>query len=211
MEQFQIPLFKVHMPKSVQEPLLEILFSGFIGQGPQVEKFEKILAKYIGNPYPLTVNSGTSALQLALRLAGIQLGDEVISTPMTCTATNMPILAAGAKIVWADIDRLTGNISAASIEEKITSKTKAIIAVHWGGYPCDMMAINAVAKKYNIKVIEDGAHAFGAEYMQQKIGNHSDYVMFSFQAIKHITTVDGGVLFVRTKEDYQRGKLLRWY
>lgn len=206
-----IPLFKVHMPKEVMAPLQETMLSGFIGEGPKVKDFESSLSEYIGNPYTLTTNSCTSAIQLALRLSGVGYGDEVISTAMTCTATNEPILAAGAKIIWADINRQTGNISPTEIEAKISPKTKAIIVVHWGGDPVDIVAINNIAQRHQIKVIEDAAHAFGADYQQQKVGNHSDFVCFSFQAIKHISTVDGGALFCRDKNDYDRGKLLRWY
>lgn len=206
-----VTLFKVHMPESVRQPLLDTVFSGFIGQGTKVEEFERILGEYFGNSYALTLNSGTSGLHLALRLANVGFGDEVISTPMTCTATNMPILAAGAKIVWADIDPVTGNISPKSIEERITSKTKAIIVVHWGGYPVDLKEIGAIAKRHGLKLIEDGAHAFGAEFEGKKIGCHSDFVMFSLQAIKHISTIDGGILFCKSEADYKRGKLLRWY
>ncbi|MBC8552491.1 MAG: DegT/DnrJ/EryC1/StrS family aminotransferase [Candidatus Brocadiales bacterium] len=204
-------LFKVHMPKSVDKPLLEVLHSGFIGQGKKVDEFEEKLGHYFGNKKVLTLNSGTSGLHLALRLANVGHGDEVITTAMTCTATNMPILAAGAKIVWADIDPLTGLIDPKAIEAKITPKTKAIIMVHFGGIPCDISTINEIAKRHGIKTIEDGAHAMGSEYQGQKIGNHSDFIMFSLQAIKHITTIDGGLLLCQDQNDYQRGKLLRWY
>ena len=204
-------LFKVHMPESVDQPLLEVLHSGFIGQGAKVDEFEQQLGEYFGNSRVLTLNSGTSGLQLALRLANVGYGDEVISTAMTCTATNMPILAAGAKIIWSDVDPITGLIDPEEIERKITPKTKAIVMVHFGGIPCDIERINQIAQKHGIKTIEDAAHAFGAEYQGKKIGNHSDFVMFSLQAIKHITTVDGGLLLCKQEEDYQRGKLLRWY
>jgi len=204
-------LFKVHMPKSVDEPLLEVLHSGFIGQGKKVDEFEQQLGGYFGNRRVLTLNSGTSGLQLALRLAGVEHGDEVITTAMTCTATNMPILAAGARIVWADVDPVTGLIDPDDIERKITDKTKAIIMVHFGGIPCEVERINAIAQKHGLKTIEDAAHALGAEFGGEKIGNHSDFVMFSLQAIKHITTVDGGLLLCRDEADCQRGKLLRWY
>ena len=204
-------LFKVHMPQSVDAPLLEVLHSGFIGQGKKVDEFESKLADYFGNKNVLSLNSGTSGLHLALRLANVGYGDEVISTAMTCTATNMPILAAGAKIVWADVDPITGLIDPDDIEKKITSKTKAIMMVHFGGIPCDVDKINSIAKKYSLKTIEDAAHAFGAEFKEEKIGNHSDFVMFSLQAIKHMTTVDGGLLLCKNREDYNRGKLLRWY
>ena len=206
-----IPLFKVHMPPSVLEPLKQTLLSGYIGEGPKVQEFEKNLSEYIGNPYVLTTNNCTSAIQLALRLADVQHGDEVISTPMTCTATNEPILAAGANIVWADVQPNTGNIDPESIARRITARTKAIIVVHWGGYPVDLDEINRIAKAHNIKVIEDAAHAFGSEYQGQKLGCHSDFICYSFQAIKHITTVDGGALVCRRESDYKRGKLLRWY
>jgi perosamine synthetase len=204
-------LFKVHMPKSVDKPLLEVLHSGFIGQGKKVDEFEERLGEYFGNKKVLTLNSGTSGLHLALRLANVGHGDEVITTAMTCTATNMPILAAGAKIVWADVDPMTGLIDPKAIEKKITSKTKAIMMVHFGGIPCDIDAINTIAKKHNLKTIEDGAHAIGSEYNGLKIGNHSDFIMFSLQAIKHFTTVDGGLLLCKDQSDYERGKLLRWY
>ncbi len=206
-----IPLFKVHMPESVVVPVGETLLSGFIGEGPKVKEFEAAFGAYIGNPNVLALNSCTSAIQLALRLAGVGPGDEVITTAMTCTATNEPILAAGARIVWADIDPETGNVDPESIKTKITPRTKAIIVVHWGGLPVDLDAINHIADRRGLKVIEDAAHALGAEYRGSKVGNHSDFVCFSFQAIKHITTGDGGALLCKSEDDHRRGKLLRWY
>ncbi|MCD6175581.1 MAG: DegT/DnrJ/EryC1/StrS family aminotransferase [Planctomycetes bacterium] len=206
-----IPLFKVFMPESVLAPLNEVLMSGYIGEGPKVKEFEQQLGPWFGNPNVLALNTGTSALQLALRLANVGFGDEVISTAMTCTATNEPIMAMGAKIVWADIDPWTGNIDPADVEKKITPKTKAIMCVHWGGYPCELAELNAIAQKHGIKVIEDAAHAFSGEYHGTPIGSHSDFSCFSFQAIKHMTTVDGGALTCRSKDDLERGRLLRWY
>ncbi|MFC2140420.1 DegT/DnrJ/EryC1/StrS family aminotransferase [Candidatus Auribacterota bacterium] len=206
-----IPLFKVFMPKSVIKPLKEVLFSGYIGEGPRVAEFEKKLTPWFGNNNVLALNNGTAALQLALRLSEVSAGDEVISTPMTCVATNMPILALGAKIVWADIDPWTGNINPTDVEKKVNRKTKAIIAAHWGGYPCDLSELNKVANKHNIKLIEDACHAFGSTYQDKPIGSHSDFSCFSFQAIKEMTTVDGGAWVCKSKEDYKRGRLLRWY
>lgn len=206
-----IPLFKVFMSDKVDGPLLETLHSGFIGQGSKVEQFESILKVYVDNPYILTINTGTSAIQLALRLAGVGPGDDVITSPMTCTASNMPILAAGANIVWADIDPETGNISPQSIIDNLTERTKAVICIHYGGYPCDLDEINNIGKAFRIKIIEDAAHAFGSEYRGRLIGNHSDFACFSFQAIKTMTTVDGGLLACNNEFDYRRGKLLRWY
>ncbi|HBT81628.1 hypothetical protein A2757_00415 [Candidatus Giovannonibacteria bacterium RIFCSPHIGHO2_01_FULL_48_47] len=207
----QIPLFKVHMPKSVLKPLGKILLSGYISEGEKSHEFEKKFQEYIGNPNVALVNSGTSALSLAYRLAGFGPGDEVISTPMTCLATNEPIMLTGAKIIWADIDKTTGNIDPPSVEKRITPRTKAIVVVHWAGNPVDLKSISKIAKKHNLKVIEDAAHAFGTKYDGKYIGNHSDYVCFSFQAIKHLTTVDGGAVAVKTPEEYRRAILLRWY
>src|SRR3989338_1253499 len=196
---YNIPLFKVHMPESVLKPLNEVLMSGFIGQGPKVEEFEKKIGDFIGNPNVLTVNSGTSAIQLAYRLAGVGIGDEVITTPMTNIATNVPIIAAGGKIKWADIDSETGSLSPDSVKKKISKKTKAIMAMQWGGYPPNMDEIHEIAQDFGIKVIEDAAQGFGAEYKNRKTGSYSDFTIFSFQAIKHITTGDGGALICRNR------------
>ena len=206
-----ISLFAVYMPESVDKPLLTTLHSGYIGQGPKVEEFEQALAAFVGTTNVLTLNTGTSALHLAYRLAGVEPGTEVITTPMTCTATNLPILANGGTIVWADVDPDTGLIDPVDVERKITPRTKAIVGVDWGGTPCDWDALTAIGAKYGVKVIEDAAHAFGATYKGRKAGTLADFTAFSFQAIKHISTVDGGLLVCRDSADYKRGKLLRWY
>jgi dTDP-4-amino-4,6-dideoxygalactose transaminase len=189
----------------------EVLRSGWLGEGDRVREFEAMIGRLIGQQQVLAVNSCTSALVLALRLAGAGPGTEVVTTPMTCTATNHAILQGGARIVWADIDPVTGNIDPASVRSRVSERTKAIMAVHWGGMPCDLDALNAIAKDCGISVIEDAAHAFGSEYRGRLIGCHSDYVCFSFQAIKMITTGDGGALICHSQADYERGKLLRWF
>lgn len=200
------------MPETVMEPLSKTLFSGYIGEGPRVKEFEEKFGRWIGNENTLMVNSGTSALHLAVHLSIKSPESEVITTPMTCLATNAPIIRSGGKVVWADIDRKTGLIDPKSIEKKITKNTCAIVMVHWGGNPCQIDEINAIAKKYGIRTIEDAAHAIGTEYKGRHLGNNtSDFVVHSFQAIKHINTVDGGVLISRNGEDHERGKLLRWY
>ncbi|MCM2325659.1 MAG: DegT/DnrJ/EryC1/StrS family aminotransferase [Candidatus Woesearchaeota archaeon] len=207
----KIPLFKVFMPKSVMGPLKKTLMSGYIAQGPRVLEFEEKLKDFLGVKNILTVDAGTHALELALRLAGVDEGDEVISSPLTCVATNMPVMARGAKIRWSDVLVDTGNIDPESIERLITPRTKAILYVHWAGNPANIDRINEIAKKHNIKVIEDAAHAFGAGYKGKRIGNHSDFVMYSFQAIKHMTTGDGGALVCKDEEDHKRGRALRWF
>lgn len=206
-----IPLFKVFMPESVMGPLRDTLFSGYIGQGPRVEEFEKALSARLRAPHVLALNSATSGLQLALRLAGVGPGDEVITTALTCTATNWAILAQGAVPVWADIDPATGNLDPRAIGTLVTPKTKAVMVVHWGGYPADLDEIWSIARRHGLKVVEDAAHAFGSTYKGIHVGTQSDFGVFSFQAIKHMTTVDGGLLVARDDGAYSRGKLLRWY
>lgn len=206
-----IPLFKVHMPKAAIQGVVRVLKSGYVSEGEVARRFEEKLQAYLGNPHVALVNSGTSALTIALRLCGVGYGDEVITTPMTCLATNEPILLAGAHPVWADIDSKSGNIDPHSIEKRITPRTKAVMVVHWAGNPVDLDAIGTLAKRHHLKVIEDAAHALGATYGGKKIGNHSDVVCFSFQAIKHLTTVDGGAVAVNSKEAYERAVLLRWF
>lgn len=208
-----IPLFRVNMAETVDAPLLECLHSGYIGQGKAVDKFEADLAAFIGNPRVLTTNSGTSALHLALHMIGVE-GKHVITTALTCTATNWPIISNGGKILWADIEGSSPNISVRSVEkllEEYRGTVAAVMVVHWGGSPVDIEGINQAAAKYGVPVIEDSAHALGSEYHGQKIGNHSRFVCFSFQAIKHLTTVDGGLICLSSNDDYQRAKLLRWY
>lgn len=206
-----IPLFKVFITEEAVAASKEVLLSGYIGQGPRVDLFEKKLRSWMSSPYILSLNSGTSSIHLALRLAGVETGDEVITTPMTCLATNVPILGNGAKIVWADIDPTTGNICPKSVREKINPKTKAIICVDWGGSPCDLDELQSIADEHSIKLIEDAAHGFGSQYKGKFVGGIADFTCFSFQAIKHLTTIDGGALVCKNKEDYQRGKLLRWF
>ncbi len=208
----QIPMFKVAMNPELNPDLLKVIHSGWIGQGSAVSKFERELGRRFQNDNVLALSAGTHGLSLALRLSGIKPGDEVITTPLTCTATNMPILMHGGVPVWADVgDDL--NIDPDSIERLITDKTKAIMVVHWGGYPCNMERIAKLAHTHNLKVIEDCAHAYGSLYKGSIIGDckYSDYAMMSFQAIKHLTTIDGGALFTKDSEDYDRAKLLRWY
>jgi dTDP-4-amino-4,6-dideoxygalactose transaminase len=205
-------MFKVAMSPEVDEKLLKVLHSGWIGQGSVVAEFETYLWKQFRNPNVLTLSAGTHGLSLALRLAGVKNGMEVITTPLTCTATNMPILMHGGNIVWADVGK-DFNIDVESIEKSITGKTKAIICVHWGGYPCNMTEIYELGTKHEISIIEDCAHAFGSTYKGSVIGDcqYSNYAMFSFQAIKHLTSIDGGALCLKNQDDYDKAKLLRWY
>ena len=220
-----IQLFKVHMAPTAAEEVAKVLNSGYIGQGPKVDEFEDQLKDYFDHDFVQTVNSGTSALHMALHLLkkpnnkwpGIQEGDEVLATALTCTASNFPILANGLKIKWVDIDPTTLNIDLDDLARKITPKTKAIILVHWGGYPNDLDKIKQIQEQaeelYGFKpaVIEDGAHSFGSKYKGKNIGTHGNLTMYSLQAIKHITSIDGGLLLSPHQELHRRGKLIRWY
>lgn len=205
----EIPLLKVFMPSDIGSSVLGTLNSGQIAEGPKVAEFENQLGKHIGNKNVVVTNSCSGALMMALQMSGVGPGSEVITTALTCQSTNQPILQLGGKIVWADIQKETGNIDPNDVERKITTHTKAIIVMHWAGLPGNLNELNNIAKKYNIKLIEDAASAFGAEYNNSLIGNHSDFICFSFQAVKHLTTGDGGALIVKDEEYKKRAILLR--
>lgn len=215
-----IPLFKVFMSEDVLEPVNKVLMSGYVGQGPQVDAFEKILADYIGNPYTCTVNSGTAGLQLAIHMLKDQATserNEILTTPLTCTATNFPIVAEGLKIKWVDLDPKTCNVDLEDLRRKISSKTLGIMVVHWGGYPVDLNELREIQEDaallygYKPPVIEDCAHAWGAKFDGKMLGTHGNTCMFSFQAIKHLTTTDGGLLVSPDDHQHRRAKLLRWF
>ena len=223
-----ISLFKVFMSEDVIKPLNDVIMSGFITQGPKVEEFEKELTKFIGNPYILTLNSATAGLTLALRLLknnddennwpGFDEQEDIVLTPaLTCFATTAAILANNVKIKWLDVDLETSNIDLTDLKNKLSEKTKVIYVVHWGGTPVDLNSLKELQEyslqKFGFKpmIVEDCAHSFGAEYNNKKIGNNENICVFSLQAIKHLTTGDGGVITLPNQRLYERCKLLRWY
>lgn len=201
---FALPLITEDEEKEV----LDTLRSGWLTTGPKTKLFEEKLKKYTGAKYAVALNSCTGALHLALLALGIKHGDEVITTPLTFVATANVIIHVGAKPVFVDIDKNTLNIDSDKIEEKITNKTKAIIPVHLAGQPCDMDKIHEIAKRYDLKVIEDAAHAIGAEYKGKKIGSMSDTTCFSFYPIKNITTGEGGAMLTDNEEIAERVNIL---
>ncbi len=206
-----IPNYIPFVPKESIDNAVATLKTNWIGgDGPKVKEFEVEIAKIIKNKNVFAVSSGTAALQMALRLSRVA-GGEVVSSPMTCFATNAAIVNEGGIPVWADIDPTTGNIDPNDIAKKITKRTRAIMVVHWGGAPAEIDTINRIAAIYKIPVIEDAAQALGSEYAGKPIGTHSDFVAFSTQAIKIINTIDGGLLATKKKIDTKRGKILRWY
>lgn len=207
----QIPIFNTFIDQTAFSIVKTVLENTFLSEGKLVKEFEKQLTENLHLKNPIALNSGTSALHLALVLSNIGEGDEVIIPAQTFVATGLVVLQQGAKVVFADIDYTTGNLTLTSIKEKVTPKTKAIILVHWGGYPCDIDEINEYAKSQNIVVIEDAAHALGATYKNRVIGSISDYTCFSFQAIKHLTTGDGGAICSNDTEKHQDSIVRRWF
>lgn len=189
----------------------QTLRSTFLSEGARVKQFEEALTLQLGLARPVAVNSGTAALHLALAVAGVGPGDEVILPPQTFVATGLAILMQRAAPVFADVDPRTGDICPESIREKITGRTRAVMPVHWGGYPCDMDEINALAAEHNLAVVEDAAHALGARYRGKPIGAVSRFTCFSFQAIKHLTTGDGGALCCLDEEDCRQARCRRWF
>ncbi len=231
-----IPLFKVKMSPKAKELAAEVLDSGFVGQGPKNEEFENLLKKRFNTSWVATVNSATSGLHLALHLLkkpqteytgshsppyltwpGLTEEDEVLTSPLTCTATNWPIIHNNLKIKWVDVDPVSCNMDLKDLERKLSPKTKVILLIHWGGNPIDLNKIKDIQSKclelYGFKpaVIEDCAHAMGALYNGKLLGSHGNICVYSFQAIKHFTTVDGGCIIFPTESLYKRAKLLRWF
>lgn len=187
----------------------EVLRSDYLTTGPKIEEFERKVAAYTGAKYAVAIANGTAALHAACYAAEIGEGDEVITTPITFAASSNCVLYCGGKPVFADIDEKTYNISPEDIERKITSATKAIIAVHFTGQPCEMEKIHNIARKHNLIVIEDAAHALGAQYRGKMVGSISDMTTFSFHPVKHITTGEGGMILTNNDRLYQRLKLFR--
>jgi dTDP-4-amino-4,6-dideoxygalactose transaminase len=208
-----IPLFKIHTPPDMGKKLQSVFDSGFLTEGYWSDKFEDLFSSYVQNKNTCLLNSCTSALAIASHVIGIKPGDEVITTAMTCMATNEPFFNDGAKLVFADVCKDTGNISVDSIIKKITSKTKCIVVVHWAGQPVEIKRLYEYASKKGIKIVSDAAHALGAYHYDSKIGDckYSDFTCFSFQAIKHLTTADGGAISCKTTEDAERIRKIRWF
>ena len=208
----RIVLFRPNVPASALSRIAEVLESRWIGQGPKVEEFERSFEKKFNHTATaVSCGSGTDALHLAYLLSGIKPGDEVLCPVFTCTATNLPALYIGATPVFVDVDPQTLNIDISDLESKITPKSKAIVFVDYGGQPANLSALLEISRKYGLPLIEDAAHALGATYNGEPIGSISDYTIFSFQAIKHITTGDGGMLMVRDSAKVEEAKRLRWF
>jgi perosamine synthetase len=199
------------LPKHVLPRIERALYSGFLAEGDEVYAFEREFAEVIQNPHLIAVSSGSAALHLALLASGVGPGDEVVSTPVTAEPTNVVIKQTGAKIVWADSDPYSGLMDPESVVRCIGPATKAIVAVDYAGTPAPLATLQKIANGKGITLIEDAAQAFGAEYQGKPVGSHADFVIFSFQAIKSLTSGDGGVLAFTDSRHLERLRRLRWF
>jgi dTDP-4-amino-4,6-dideoxygalactose transaminase len=191
--------------------VVDSLRSGWITTGPKVKRFEEDFKAYVGSPFAVPLSSATAGLHLVMLCLGLSQGDEVITTPMTFAATVSMIVRAGARPVLADIDPDTLNIDSAKIRAKITERTKAILPVHFAGQPCDMDSIFSLAKKFDLRVIEDAAHAVGTEYKGKRIGSFDSGSVFSFHPIKNITTGEGGMVCTRDETLAEEISLMKFH
>ena len=206
-----IPIIKPSVPEAAVERVAAALRGGWLSEGKHVKQFESAFSAKFRVPHALALNSGTAALHLALLSAGVGSGDEVILPAQTFVATATAVLQAGGIPVFADLQPGGPNLDPCDVDRRGTPRTKAIVVVHYGGYPCDMDEINALAECRGIKVIEDAAHALGASYRGRPVGTLGDFAIFSFQAIKQLTTGDGGMLVCRNAADHQTAYRRRWF
>jgi perosamine synthetase len=204
-----IPIAKPYLTKKEAKAAYETILTGWITQGPRVAEFEQKFAAYTGAKYAVAVSNCTTALHLAMIVAGVGPGDEVICPSMSYIATANCIKYVGAKPVFAEIDPANYNLDVRDVAKRITEKTRAILLVHQIGMPADIDAFKDLAAKYNLKLIEDAACAAGSSYKGSKIGSHSDLVCFSFHPRKVISTGDGGMIATNNEDYYNRMRLLR--
>lgn len=205
-------LFHPHIPENAIDEIADTLKTRWIGQGPKVERFEAAFRESLKlEHHPVAVGACTDAMHLAYVLCGLKPDDEVIVPVFTCTATNIPLLYHGVRIRFADAQMGTMNIDPEHVRSLVTDRTKAIVCVHYGGLPCDMDELQKIATEAGVPLIEDAAQAVGAGYKNRPIGSISDFTAFSFQAIKHITTGDGGMLMIRDPDLVAKSKRIRWF
>lgn len=206
-----LPYGKQDIGEDDIQKVVNVLKSDFITQGPKIGEFEENLAKYCGSKYAVAFNSGTSALHGAYFAMGLGKNDEIITSPNTFVATSNAALYLNAKPVFVDVESKTGNLDVSKVSEKITEKTKLIVPVHYSGNPVDLKELSEIAEDKGVKIIEDAAHAIGAKYNGEKIGNsrYSEMTIFSFHPVKHITTGEGGAVLTNEQEYYERLLMFR--
>jgi len=207
-----IPLFRVRVSDGVSEALRSVLESGYLADGEKVAEFARLIANYVGNPNVVMVSDVSAGITLALYLAGVRPGDEVIVSPMCCTATTMPIANLSARPVWCDVDPSTGMLDAEQIPGLISQRTKAILFTHWGGNVAESEAVRAIAHEHGLSTVEDASEGFGAEAGGKHLGNDTaDFTVYSFYATKHLTTGEGGAIFCASIQDAERAEWLKRY
>lgn len=211
MSEVRVPLFYPFVPEEAKQNAVETLSGKWIGQGPKVDIFEKAFEEQCAPGLScVAVSAATHALHLAFLLSGISVGDEVIAPVFSCAATSIPLLYQGAKVRFADIDPATMNISVSHVKNLLSERTKAIVCVHYAGLPCDLLELQDLAREVGATLICDAAQALGATYEDRSVGCFGDFTIFSFQAIKHITTGDGGMLVLKN-QDRDLADRLRWF
>ncbi len=207
-----IPIYKPYMPDNLLPGLNEILYSGQLSYGKYGKQFEQKLKEFIGCEYLLTINSYNTAMLVVLTALGLKEGDEIIASPVSCLASNQPFVTKGIKVIWADINPNTGTLCPTDVESKITKNTKAIFHNHFCGYVGEIEAINALGKKYDIPIIDDGIEAFGSKYRGNRLGNvGTDVTVFSFQTVRLPNTIEGGAIVFKNKALYDKAVLIRDY
>ncbi len=206
-----LPFCRPSLSEEAIQEVVDCLRSGWVTTGPRVQTFEKELGRYIGAPHVLTLASATAGLYLALQGLGVGPGDEVITTPLTFAATVNVIALVGARPVLADVDPQTYNLDIDQVAKKITPRTKVILPVHFAGLPVDMEALNRLAQKHHVRVVEDAAHAIGSTFKGQKIGGFGDIQVFSFHATKNMMTGEGGALVTRDGDLIEKLGKLRFH
>ena len=204
-----IPFTRPSFNQETIDAVSEVLRSGWVTSGPKLAEFEANLSEYFGGRPVRCFANGTATMKIALQVAGIGAGDEVITTPISWVATSNVILSVGAKPVFIDIDPFTRNIDLNQVAAAITPKTRAIMPVYLAGLPVDMDQLYGLAKQYNLRVIEDAAQAFGSQWKGNKIGSFGDLVSFSFQANKNLTTVEGGCLVLNNADEAKLAEKFR--
>lgn len=204
-----LPFTRPSIDEDTIAGVAEVLRSGWITSGPKVKEFEAELSRYCGGRPVRALNSGTAALEIGLRLAGVGRGDEVVTTPLSWVATSNVVLELGARPVFVDVDPATRNIDLTHVEAAITNKTKAILPVYLAGLPVDLDHLYAIADKHRLRVVEDAAQAFGSSWKGVRIGVGGDLIAFSFHANKNITTAEGGAIVLPHKSDIPLAEKLR--
>lgn len=204
-------LFGVVNTECVEHAAIEVLRSGQVAAGPNIETFRTAFGQLIGNPKVVTTNDVSASMVMALRLAGVDKGDEVILSPFSCLSSNAPIGTLGATVVWADIDPLTATLSVESVRNLMSSKTRAVVVYHLAGYPGPLPELASLCREAGIKFIEDCNNALGATLGGRQAGSFGDLAIFSFYPNRQINAIDGGAIACRAEGDFRRAMLLRRY